>query len=162
MSLEFISRSLEYISEAIGEIRKISHNLRPATLQDISLEAAIGEYVQEINQSGKLEVEYFYSFAGSRKHMSPELQLAVLRMVQEQLNNIIKHAGASEARISLSIKESKLMLIISDNGIGFNVLLTKKGLGLNNITNRVEFYNGTIRINSAEGEGCVLEIDIPL
>ncbi len=54
------------------------------------------------------------------------------------------------------------MLIISDNGIGFNVLLTKKGLGLNNITNRVEFYNGTIRINSAEGEGCVLEIDIPL
>jgi PAS domain S-box-containing protein len=162
MSLEFISRSLEYISEAIAEIRKISHNLRPATLQDISLEAAIGEYVQEINQSGKLEVEYFYSFAGSRKHMSPELQLAVLRMVQEQLNNIIKHAGASEARISLSIKESKLMLIISDNGIGFNVLLTKKGLGLNNITNRVEFYNGTIRINSAEGEGCVLEIDIPL
>ncbi|MBP7554615.1 MAG: PAS domain S-box protein [Chitinophagaceae bacterium] len=161
-SLEFISRSLEYISEAISEIRKISHNLRPATLQDISLEAAIGEFVQEINQSGKLEVEYFYSFAGSRKHMSPEIQLAVLRMVQEQLNNIIKHPGASEARISLSIKESKLMLIISDNGIGFNVLLTKKGLGLNNITNRVEFYNGTIRINSAEGEGCVLEIDIPL
>lgn len=161
-SLEFISRSLEYISEAIAEIRKISHNLRPATLQDISLEAAIGEFVQEINRSGKLEVEYFYSFAGSRKHMSPEIQLAVLRMVQEQLNNIIKHAGASEARISLSIKESKLTLVISDNGIGFNVLLTKKGLGLNNITNRVEFYNGTVRINSAEGEGCVLEIDIPL
>lgn len=162
LGLEFISRSLEYISVAIAEIRKISHNLRPATLQDISLEAAIGEFVQGINQSGKLAVEYFYSFAGSRKHMSLEIQLAILRMVQEQLNNIIKHAGASEARIALSIKESKLMLIISDNGVGFDVLLTKKGLGLNNITNRVEFYNGTIRINSAEGEGCVLEIEIPL
>lgn len=162
LSPEFIRRSLGYISEAIAEIRKISHSLRPATLQDISLEAAVGEAVQEINSSGRLAVEYFYSFAGSRKHVKPEIQLAVLRMVQEQLNNITKHAGASEARITLSIKESKLLLVISDNGIGFDVLLTKKGLGLNNITNRVEYYNGTIRINSAEGEGCILEIDIPL
>jgi len=162
LSPEFIRRSLGYISEAIAEIRKISHTLRPATLQDISLEAAVAEVVQEINSSGKLAVEYFYSFAGSRKHIKPEIQLAVLRMVQEQLNNITKHSGASEARVSLSIKESKLVLVISDNGVGFDVLLTKKGLGLNNITNRVEYYNGTIRINSAEGEGCILEIDIPL
>jgi len=162
LSPEFIRRSLGYISEAIAEIRKISHTLRPATLQDISLEAAVAEVVQEINSSGKLAVEYFYSFAGSRKHIKPEIQLAVLRMVQEQLNNITKHSGASEARVSLSIKESKLILVISDNGVGFDVLLTKKGLGLNNITNRVEYYNGTIRINSAEGEGCILEIDIPL
>lgn len=162
LSPEFIRRSLGYISEAIAEIRKISHSLRPATLQDISLEAAVGEAVQEINRSGKLAVEYFYSFAGSRKHIRPEIQLAVLRMVQEQLNNITKHSGASEARIALSIKESKLVLVISDNGVGFDVLLTKKGLGLNNITNRVEYYNGTIRINSSDGEGCILEIDIPL
>ena len=97
-----------------------------------------------------------------KKDIEPEKQLAILRIIQEQLNNILKHAQASEAQISLIMDETVLLLEMHDNGQGFNTLTTKRGLGLNNMFNRVEFYNGTIQFISSVGKGCTLRIEIPL
>lgn len=162
LSADFTKRGLGYLQEAINEIRKISHNLTPTSLRDISLEVAVEDVVQSINATGKLKIKYYKKIIPGNKEIAPEKQLAVLRIIQEQFNNILKHAHGSEATLSLVITEHRLFLEIQDNGQGFDIMSTKKGLGLNNMFNRVEFYQGTIKFNSSNGKGCTLFIEIPL
>jgi PAS domain S-box-containing protein len=162
LSEDFSKRGLSYLQEAINEIRKISHNLTPTSLRDISLEVAVHDVVQSINATGKLKIKYYKNITPGQKEIAPEKQLAVLRIIQEQFNNILKHAQASEATISLVVTDDNLFLEIQDDGCGFDIAITKKGLGLNNMFNRVEFYHGTIHFNSSNGKGCILLIEIPL
>jgi len=162
ISHEFMRRSLNYLQDAVTELRKISHSLIPGTLRDISLEAAIEEVVQNINATKKIKITYQKEIAHSGKAILPEIQLAILRIVQEQCNNILKHANATEASISLNIDSREILLLINDNGNGFDTVNTKKGLGLNNIFNRTAYYHGTIQLDSSVGNGCSLQIRIPL
>lgn len=162
ISQEFMTRSLGYLQDAITELRKISHSLIPGTLRDISLEAAIEEVIQNINSTEKLKIHYQKEIGPKGKTVLPEIQLAILRIVQEQCNNILKHANATEASISLHIDEQKILLLISDNGNGFDTVNTKKGLGLNNIFNRTAYYHGSIQLVSSSGNGCSLQVRIPL
>ena len=162
LSKDFTKRGLGYLQEAINEIRKISHNLTPASLRDISLEAAVEDVIQSINATGKLKIKYYKKIEQLKTEIAPEKQLAVLRIIQEQFNNILKHAHASESTISLVISEKNLFLEIQDNGQGFDPSATKKGLGLNNMFNRVEYYQGTIQFISSIGKGCTLLIEIPV
>jgi PAS domain S-box-containing protein len=162
LSKEFIHRCLAYLKQTIAEIRKISHNLVPVALTDISLEAAIEDVVENINATGKLDIAFYKNLNGLKKEIDPEKQLAVLRIIQEQFNNILKHAHASEATISLIADDKKLFLEMQDNGKGFDQQSTKKGLGFNNIVNRVEFYQGSVHLTSAEGKGCNLQVEIPI
>lgn len=162
LSKDFTQRGLGYLQEAIIEIRKISHNLTPASLRDISLEVAVEDVVQNINATGKLKIKYYKKIEQFQQEIAPEKQLAVLRIIQEQFNNILKHAAASESTISLVITEKTLFLEIQDNGQGFDLSTTKKGLGLNNMFNRIEYYHGTIQFISAAGKGCTLLIEIPV
>ena len=161
-SRDFIRRCLVYLQQAIAEIRKISHNLTPVALTDISLEAAIEDVVQNINATGKLEIEFYKNLKGQKEGIHPEKQLALLRIIQEQFSNILKHSNASEATISLVADDKKLFLEMQDNGVGFDQQTTKKGLGFNNIFNRVEFYQGSVQLTSAVGRGCTLQVEIPV
>ena len=161
-SREFIRRCLVYLQQAIAEIRKISHNLTPVALTDISLEAAIEDVVQNINATGKLDIAFYKNLKGLKEGVHPEKQLALLRIIQEQFNNILKHSRASEATISLVADDKKLFLEMQDNGVGFDQQTTKKGLGFNNIFNRVEFYQGLVQLTSVVGKGCTLQVEIPV
>lgn len=158
---DFVSRSLSYLQDAINELRKISHSLIPGTLRDISLEAAIEEVIQNINSTQKLRIHYAKKIETSGKIIQPDIQLTLLRIAQEQFNNILKHANASEAYMYLFISEDIVSMTIQDNGRGFDTAITKKGLGLNNIFNRVEYYSGTVTLDSAPGKGCKLHIEFP-
>lgn len=162
MSREFTYRCLAHLRDAIAEIRKISHNLTPVALRDISLEAAVEDVIENINATGKLKIEYYNSINQLEKNIDPEKQLAILRIIQEQFNNILKHSQATEVTISLVAGNTSLSLEIQDNGKGFEPENTKKGLGFNNMFNRVECYEGFIRLNSSPGKGCTLYIEVPL
>jgi two-component system sensor histidine kinase UhpB len=83
------------------------------------------------------------------------------RIVQEQLNNILKHSNATEALIELKTMRNRLQLNIIDNGVGFDTRKKNRGIGLNNIISRVEMQNGKMEIISAPGKGCTLKIEIP-
>jgi len=159
---DFTKRGLNYLQDAINEIRKISHNLTPASLRDISLEVAVEDVVQSINATGKLKIKYSQKTDALKKEIEPEKQLAILRIIQEQLSNILKHAHASEATISLFLNEHNLSLEIQDNGQGFDLLTTKKGLGFHSMFNRIEYYQGTIQFITSDGKGCILRIEIPV
>jgi len=82
--------------------------------------------------------------------------------IQEQTNNIVKHAKAKHVIISLRATKGSINLEITDDGQGFNLKKTKKGVGLTNIINRAELFNGQVEINTGQGKGCTIKVSIPL
>lgn len=160
---EFVYRSNEYLSEAIRELRKISHNLSPGILKDISLEAAIRDIVDRINSSGKIHISFRKrNYSNSKQTAAGDIQLTILRIAQEQLNNILKHAEATEVILQLYTTKTRIILTIKDNGKGFDLSNTKRGLGLHNIFNRVEYFQGTAQLDSGPSRGCELKVEIPV
>jgi signal transduction histidine kinase len=91
-------------------------------------------------------------------------KLMLFRIIQEQVNNVLKHAGATGLLIGLAVDPRAIDLTIQDNGKGFEPekVKMKKGVGLSNIVSRVELFNGTINIITAPGKGCTLNINVPL
>jgi PAS domain S-box-containing protein len=158
---QFIDGCYNNIQLVIREIRNISHNLTPHTLKDLGLVAAIRDIVERINQSGKLNIRLISDPDLEEDKISPDIKLALFRIIQEEISNVLKHSRASELRIFISLKNGRAGLQLSDNGQGFDEKAVKKGLGLNNIHHRVEYYKGNMQIRTAPGQGCELNIDLP-
>ena len=104
----------------------------------------------------------FYHKDFNEEFLAEDIRLMLFRIIQEQIKNIIKYAGASVILIRLITDESQAMLVISDNGTGFDLLKTKRGLGLNNIMNRPELFNGKAEIRTTPGQGCTIIVTIPI
>jgi len=90
--------------------------------------------------------------------LDERLQLSIFRIVQEQLNNILKHANATFATVKLTKQENEIVLLIRDNGKGCDILKNENGVGILNIKSRVELYNGTVTTVSNPGEGYILKV----
>jgi two-component system, NarL family, sensor histidine kinase UhpB len=161
MRIELINRSHENVSYAIEEIRKLSKSLVARSLGDIGLKEALEELAEEVNFSKGLKVKLNYQDETDSR-VESGIELMLYRITQEQLNNINKYAKATKTVITVRIAAEKLFLSIADDGAGFDTGKKMKGIGLRNIANRVEFYNGALEIISAPGEGCRLVIEIPL
>jgi two-component system, NarL family, sensor histidine kinase UhpB len=91
-----------------------------------------------------------------------DLKLNIYRVIQEQLNNVYKHASASRVTINMSAANDQIHLLIKDNGIGFELGIKKNGLGIVNIVNRIESFNGHVRFETDKGDGSILDIHIPM
>jgi len=89
-------------------------------------------------------------------------KLAIYRILQEQLNNVMKHAEASKVWITLVQNETSTVLIVRDNGKGFDKSVNTNGMGLNNMISRAKIFGGTVEIDSSPGRGCTLHVDFPL
>lgn len=157
-----ISKSRDLIILATKELRKLSHSLLPPSLQEFGLKQALEELTGAIAETGHLEFDNQWEDF-DQVLLDKDQQLTVYRIVQEQLNNIIKHAGAEKVRISLSISgKEHVELSIKDNGKGFDPTQKRNGVGLRNIISRVEFYYGHASINSRPGHGCELKVVFPI
>jgi len=157
----FIDGCHQNIQIVIEEIRNISHNLTPYTLKDLGLAAALHDIVEKINQSGKLNIRLLAFQNLEEEEISQDIKLAVFRIIQEKISNVLKHARATELKITLTVFEGRIQVLLEDDGRGFDEKSVKKGMGLNNIQNRVEYYKGTFRLKTAPGEGCELRIELP-
>jgi signal transduction histidine kinase len=161
MQQELMLKSAHNINDVIAEIRKLSKSLTPPSLGDIGLISSIDDLLNNILQTGQMEVNFYHdSFAEDK--VNPEKQLIVYRIVQEQVNNIIRHSHAKNIVVELKTNERFLNLTIQDDGIGFDPSNPSTGIGLKNIRNRAELYNGTMHIDTAPGEGCVLHVRFEL
>lgn len=158
-----IRRAKELITITIREVRNISQNLRPAVLDDFGLVPAVRNLCDEFRRTGTLNVQF--SEYEMLDHYSPAIEIVVFRVCQEALNNIIRHSGASEASIDLYNRESHILVVIQDNGLGFDparISQSGTGSGLINIKERVELLGGSIQIESQLNEGTEIIIEIPL
>lgn len=154
-------KSNQNINLAIKEIRQISQTLVAPSLANTSLTEAIKEIIQNMNSASSVKVE-FNETNYDEGRIDENLKLMFYRIVQEQINNILKHSKASHVNIELSSTPENTVLIIHDDGIGFEPSKTKGGIGLRNISNRAKFYGGVSEINSSPGSGSTLTVTIPL
>ena len=162
MRQELLERSTELVSNAINEIRKISKSLITPGLREIGLVESIEDIIDDLRVAGdKLAVHLDLQNISEDQIEDPR-KLAVFRIVQEQLNNIVKHAQATRVLIRLSGEEDHIVLTVSDNGVGFDVSRYRKGVGITNIISRAELFNGKVEIVSSPGEGCTMTVNLPM
>ncbi|UIO96295.1 histidine kinase [Elizabethkingia miricola] len=158
---EGISKSIKQIDGAVEELRRVAHNLMPDLLVKYGLEVAIQEFASRISNSA---LDIHTEFINYRNSLSEEKQLIIYRIIQELVNNAIKHADASEIIIQVSQEENVLNLTVEDNGKGFDHkgLNVKKTAGFHNIESRVQFLKGTMNIISELNIGTSIELQIPI
>lgn len=157
----FITQSLDYVQKAVDELRNISRNLTPSELKMNGLVAALKVFSEKLHIPKSFEVKLVIDELKENK-INQSLKLAVYRIVQEVINNILKHANANEVNIHLCEADNLLKLTVKDNGKGLDLLTIKKGLGITNIYNRAENFGGSAEIISSPGKGCTWKITIPL
>jgi signal transduction histidine kinase len=141
----------------------LSHQLVPVTFYEDALITSMERLLKVTNIENKYKITIHYDQLDS-VNLDNQLQLNLYRILQEQLQNIIKHADASMIEVSIRLQGNMLHMRIYDNGKGFDSKLLKGsgGIGLQNIRNRVETFFGSFSINSVIGHGCELLIKVPV
>ena len=156
-----IAETKKLLENAMNEIRILSHNLAVNYEFDQGLSVALQSLVDRIQKTKELDIELECDDAIEELATS-EMKLAIFRIVQEQMSNIIKHADAKKALIILFPENGKMVLRIQDDGRGFDLSKVKKGIGLNNIVLRAETLGGEALIQSSPGKGSMIEIKLPI
>lgn len=158
------SDTLEDINQLLGssinELRQVSYNLVPESLLKLGLENALSDLCHLLH-SNSMKIE-FQSF-GINQDIQISNQINIYRIVQELINNALKHSKCSEILVSCSQNENNFYISVEDNGIGFNIneIETKSGLGLKNLRSRIEMLNGTLNLDSNEtGTYCNIELKL--
>lgn len=156
-------RGIMMIDESIHEMRRLAHNMMPEVLLRYGLNTAVSELCQQINKTGAIQITYD-SMGMDSQQLPQSTSITLFRIIQELLNNILKHAQAKTAYLQLAINENHLSITIEDDGIGFDPSITKKssGIGWTNIQNRIDLLKGKIDISSQKGKGCSILIECSL
>ncbi len=157
---DLLKQSSGFVLNAIEEIRKLSQILVTPLIKHFGLSKAIEGLLDDVLAVNSFQIDYraesFYE-----DDISYEFKLSIFRIVQEQMNNIIKYSQASNVNIRLSRGDDNISLLITDDGIGFITTQPRKGIGLHNIISRADLYDGVVDIQSAPGKGCSIAIRFP-
>ncbi len=156
---ELLPRSISHIMDCINEIRLLSHQLSAPTLGTQSLIDSMKALVETVSASSGLVIHFEHS--SYSKPLAKDQKLAIYRILQEQLTNIIKHAKAGEVHVSISQCAAHTCLVITDNGQGFDIAKASTGIGLMNISSRAKVFGGSISVTSSPGTGTCLEVTMP-
>jgi len=156
-------RNLDMLDGAIMELRRIAHNLMPEVLMQFGLNSSVNDLCDNITRNGTLNVSYQST---GLEQFDPDQPTSVIiyRIVQELLNNILRHASADQAFVQLDFYNNNLGITVEDNGSGFDtsLLRTSAGIGWSNIQYRVEYLMGKIDVQSGPDRGTTVNIDLPL
>ncbi|HYC85615.1 MAG TPA: ATP-binding protein, partial [Chryseosolibacter sp.] len=154
------SETLILLDEAIAELRQVSHRMAPVSLSRFGLKSALQTFVEQINASEQLDVDL--QILGYEHRLAEELEVAVYRICQELVQNVIKHARASIVRVQLIQHADSLNLIVEDNGVGIRKDDIGHGFGFRTIQSKVNLFNGSFGVESHDGKGTMVLIDFPL
>jgi signal transduction histidine kinase len=155
---QFIKTSKSIIDKMMTDVRNISHNLSPATLSYYGLWVAVEELCNIINQSGKLEIILVNNAMQMLENMELPISTALYRVLEELINNTIKHARSTKADLSFTAEDKMLIIEYADNGVGMDVTTLNKGMGLQNIESRLTVIEAAYNIKTAPGKGFYIQI----
>jgi PAS domain S-box-containing protein len=157
---EEVKHISELVADGIQTVRQIVHKLRPSPLEDVGLTAAIEDYVKKFQlHTG---IECLLTLPAQELALEQEQAATLFRILQESLSNVAKHAQASQADIILTRKGKSLLLVIEDNGIGFEHASKEKSFGLLGIRERALMMGGKARVGSAPGKGTRISVSMPV
>lgn len=157
---QLLFKARDFILSAIQEIRSLSKSVLPPSISEVGLMASLEDLLDTIRNIKQFKFKTSWKI--NEELLSPNLKLTIFRIVQEQLNNIIRHAKAKNVSITIKLVKDKVFLIIKDDGVGFEKGKEGKGVGLKNIESRAALFNGTINIDSIPGKGTILKVDFLL
>jgi two-component system, NarL family, sensor kinase len=163
LSAEYINgfeQSVKLLDNTIGELRKVAHNLMPEVLIRFGLDEALKEYCSSIQTSSNIAV--IYQRFGKERKLSRQAEINIYRIVQELVNNALKHAGAKQIIVQLTKSPGKTSITVEDDGKGFDVKTSrqKKGAGMSNIEYRVNYFKGSFDIVSEPDNGTSVNIEL--
>jgi PAS domain S-box-containing protein len=156
-----LEKSTGFIVQVIEEIRRISKTLAAPAMKLMGLIESIQIMVDDLVAANPINIG-LHAEGFSNDELDEKLQLDIFRMVQEQLNNILKHAEATEVIIRLTRQTNEMVLLILDNGKGCDIFNEIKGMGMINIKARAELYHGRVTIVSSPGEGYSLKVELSI
>ena len=162
-----VKNYVESLQKIITELNLVIFNIKPAALRETGLGTALSTMVNKISSAGYIKGSL--NIIGLNGSLNDKLQLAIYRIVQEALNNIVKHSGAKEFSVQLINRNRAIKILILDNGKGISKDISElttmwkdtAGFGLFNIRERVEHFNGIFKIDSSEKNGTLLVIELP-
>jgi two-component system, NarL family, sensor kinase len=163
---DILKKASNILDNSIKEIRQISQNLMPVALQDRGLHDAVHQLVNHFIDTRSKNVRLECDMSGIK--LDKNIEVTLFRIIQELLNNILKHSQATEIELKLWMAGNMLKIHLEDNGIGFNqdnvtgINAMGSGLGLKNITSRVNLLSGKLRIDSSIGKGTEVNLEIPV
>lgn len=155
---ELIKYPMELIDTSIEEIRLLCHKL-VTPIKNINLEEMVGNILTSLVNDTTLKT--FFIYRVPKKLLSDDIKLNIYRIIQEQVNNIIKHAEAKTVTVIIETRVNTVNIIVEDDGKGFNLKAKRKGIGISNMENRVGSFNGQVKIKSGPGKGCQVKVTIP-
>jgi two-component system, NarL family, sensor kinase len=163
LSAEYIDgfeQSVKLLDNTIGELRKVAHNLMPEVLIRFGLDEALKEYCSSIQTSSNIAV--IYQRFGKDRKLSRQAEINIYRIVQELVNNALKHSEAKQIIVQLTKNQNKISIAVEDDGKGFDVKKSgeKKGAGIGNIQYRVNYFKGNLDIISVPGNGTSVNIEL--
>ncbi|HMK04175.1 MAG TPA: ATP-binding protein [Ferruginibacter sp.] len=156
-------RSIDMLDSSIKEMRRVAHNMMPEALVRFGLDTALKDFCTDINNSGALQVSY-QSIGLDNKSIEQITAISIYRIVQELINNTMKHAAAKTAIVQVTASGDQLAITVEDDGKGFDTTLLKqiKGMGWSNIQNRVDFLKGTLDVRSEKEKGTSVHIELDI
>jgi signal transduction histidine kinase len=161
-NMAVFERSLDMLDTSIMELRRVAHNMMPEMLVKFGLDEAMKEYCNSVTATNMLTAKY-QSF-GMNERIDGTSEIIIYRIIQELLNNVVKHASASEALVQLVKGNERLSVLVEDNGKGFDTaaLENNKGAGWTNIRSRTNYLNGRLDVHSEQGRGTTVTIEFKL
>lgn len=157
---KLFAKVLDQLDHSIREMRRVAHNMMPEALVKFGLQQAIQDYCDGLNES--IQPHFKIQLHGLEDRLEAATEIIVYRVVQELLNNVVKHANATIVLVQVMRHENNLNITIEDNGKGFDVSNSFKGDGLNNVRSRVGYLKGQLDIQSVPGEGTSVHVDITI
>jgi two-component system, NarL family, sensor kinase len=156
-----VGRSRAVLNEAIAEVREISHRMMPRALAELGLVPAVADMLGKT--LGAASIRYAFDHHGMEQRLAETMEVALYRIAQELVNNILKHARAKEVTVQLMRSTSHLLLMVEDDGVGIDSQTPMtNGIGLTNIQSRVNALNGTVSFSSGDGGGTVVMVRVPV
>jgi signal transduction histidine kinase len=153
--------TMALVDESCKEVRTISHQMMPNMLLRSGIASDLKNFIEKIDADS---LQVTLEAAGFKNKLESNVETMLYRVIQETINNVIKHARATRLDIILNRSATGINAMIADNGVGFDVdkIGTFTGIGLKNMATRVEYMKGRIRYDSAPGEGTVVNIEVPV
>lgn len=153
--------SIDFLQKILLELKIILYDLKPPVLEEMGLNMALSSLINKISGDGLLKGSF--NVFGIEERINPKIEITLYRIVQEAINNILKHSYAKEFSVQLIRQDSMLKMLIYDDGVGFNYNNNGfNGYGLINMRERVESFKGNFKIESSNNNGTLLVIEIPV
>ena len=159
--IEQFKKGLSLLKQSLAETRRIAHKLMPQVIDDYGLIKAVQNLVDGFRESSKIAFKFNHEV--DKIDLSNQAEINLYRILQEAVQNAVKHAGCDEIKIGIFYDENTLICSVEDNGVGFDGTHNngEYGLGLQSIKTRANVLNGTVQINSSKRQGTSIKVEIP-